>query len=187
MIFQGHAQDRCIAGYAGPAVISCPSSPRDGRVIGSRIAPSIATRRRTARGSPALTLHTYGKGIAVWLAAPFEASAEQANRQLILNLLGHSLPGPYAFQADTHPAVEVTLFNQPDRRQLLVGLLNMQRQLPQVPVPATVRVKVPAGGEVKSVTHVPDSIAVPFTRLSDYVQFDVAPFEGVAMFVCQLG
>jgi hypothetical protein len=47
-------------------------------------------------------------------------------------------------------------------------------------------VKVPAEGEIKSVMHVPDGVAIPFTRLSDYVQFDVAPFEGVAMFVCRL-
>jgi hypothetical protein len=170
------------------AVITLPFvTPETGRVIGSRFAAIHSNPPALQpEGSPAVTMHTYGKGIGVWLAAPFEASAEQANRQLMLNLLGRSLPGPYVFQADTHPAVEVTLFNQPNRQQLLVGLLNMQRQLPQVPVPATVRVKVPAGGEIKSVTHVPDGVAVPFTRLSDYVQFDVAPFEGIAMFVCRL-
>jgi hypothetical protein len=171
-----------LAGITLPFV-----TPETGRVIGSHFAAIHSNPPALQmEGAPAVTLHTYGKGTAVWLAASFETSAEQANRQLMLELVKRILPGPYVFQADTHPAVEVTLFQQSNQNRLQVGLLNMQRQLPQVPVPATVRVLVPTGSEIVSVMHIPDGNAVPFTHTSEYVQFEVTPFEGVSMFVCQM-
>ena len=171
------------------AVITLPFvTPEIGRVIGSRFA-AIHSNPPALKpeSAPAVTMHAYGKGMAVWMAAPFETSAEQANHQLLLNLLRRILPGPYVFEADTHPAVEMTLFEQPDQQRLLVGLLNMQRQLPQVPVSAMVRIKVPSGSDFKQVLRVPDRTPAPFTRVSEYVQFEVEPFDGIAMFVCQFG
>jgi hypothetical protein len=169
-------------------VITLPFvTPEVGHAIGSHFAAIHSNPPALQpEGSPAVTLHPFGKGVAIWLAAPFEASAEHANCQLILNLLNRILPGPHQFQADAHPAVEVTLFSQLDQRRLLVGLLNMQRQLPQVPVPATVRVQEPPGHKINQITLVPDGKTISFTRTPDYVQFEVAPFTGIAMYVCQL-
>ena len=88
-------------------------------------------------------------------------SSNAVNGRLLVWLLKRVLPGPYHFEVETHPAVEMTLFHQAEKGRLLAGLLNMQRDLPPVPVGAVVRVKVPEGtaGD-RSVVRVPDRKAI---------------------------
>ena len=137
-----------------------------------------ATPGRTRRSS----LHRFGKGRAVWVAAPFESVQEKVNHQLFLALLRRILAGPYRFEVDTHPAVEMTLFHQPEKKRLLAGLLNLQRQLPQVPVAAGVRVLPLPGRPVRRVVRLPQQTPVPFTKAEPYVEFRVEPFDTLAMF-----
>jgi len=52
---------------------------------------------------------------------------------------------------------------------VLGGLLNLQRQLPQVPVPATVRVLPPPGRRVERVLRLPSLESVAFASAGPYV------------------
>jgi len=101
-------------------------------------------------------------------------------------MLRRAYAGPHVIEVDAHPAVEATLFDQPDRQRLLVGLLNMQRQLPQVPVPAIVRVRVPAGKAIRTIWRVPDHTNMAFSHTGERVQFEVPPFDGIVMFICDM-
>ena len=92
----------------------------------------------------------------MWVAAPIEISTESVNARLVAALLRRVLPGPYQFEVDAHPSVEMTLFHQPAKRRWLAGLLTMQQQLPAIPVPATVRVRVAADKKVTAVVHLPE-------------------------------
>jgi len=168
------------------ATVTLPHVPWESeRVIGSHFADIESSQPALTPGSdPALVQHAFGKGRAVWLAAPLESShsgAEEANGRLVLSVLRRVFPGPYYFEADTHPSVEMTLFHQPDKKRLLAGLLNMQQQLPPIPVGATVRVQVPSGRRAMRVVSIPEQKTIPFEEAGPYTQFQLRPFDALAM------
>jgi hypothetical protein len=103
------------------------------------------------------------------------------NARLVAALLKRLLPGPYYFEADTHPTVEMTLFHQEEKKRLLAGLLTMQQNLPPFPATATVRVQIPAGKKITTVTHLPERKPLKFKMAGAYVQFDLEPFDGLTM------
>jgi hypothetical protein len=160
--------------------------PSSGTNIGSHFAaihsnpPALEPTK-----SPAIVEHAFGKGRAVWVACGIEAGEERVDQQLALALVRRILRGPCRFEVDTHPAVEMTLFDQPEKKRMLAGLLNLQRQLPQVPVPAVVRVLPPAGTTIRRVRRLPDQQEVATTRVGPYVQFQVAPFDALTMFTIE--
>ena len=157
--------------------------PGLGHNIGSHFAAIHSNPPALRPGSePAAVYHRFGKGQSVWVACGIEGGQEWADRQMVLALLRRVLPGPHRFEIDTHPAVEMTLFHQPERKRLLATLLNLQRQLPQVPVPAVVRVQPVSGQKVRRVLRLPQQTPVPFAERMPHVEFHVEPFDTLAMF-----
>jgi hypothetical protein len=99
----------------------------------------------------------------------------------VSSLLRRLLPRPYHFEVDTHPSVEMTLFHQAEKRQLLVCLLTMEWQLVPIKLGATVRVQVPSGRSATAVSGLPEHKDIQFKRTGKYVEFRVEPFETMAM------
>jgi hypothetical protein len=168
------------------ATVTLPFPPIESEhVIGSHFTDIESDQPALTPGSdPALVQNAFGKGRAVWLSAPLESThsnPEEVNTKLVLSVLRRVFPGPYWFEADTHPSVEVTLYHQRDRKRLLAGLLNMQQQLPPIPVGATVRVQVPTGRRATRVISVPAGREIPFEKAGPYTQFRVPPFEALSM------
>ena len=168
------------------ATVTLPYMPIESEhVIGSHFAELETDEPALTPGSdPALVRHSFGKGRAVWLAAPLESShygPEEVNGRLVLSVLRGVFPGPYYFEADTHPSVEMTLYHEPDKKRMLAGLLNMQQQLPPIPVGATVRVQVPSGRRVTRVVTIPEQKTIPFEKAGPYTQFRLQPFDALAM------
>jgi hypothetical protein len=165
------------------ATITLPfAPPAQGKPIGSRFGAIHSNPPALTPGTdPGIVWNTFGKGKAVWVAAPIETSSEAVNARLVGALLKRLLPGPYQFEVDTHPSVEMTLFHQVEKKRLLAGLLTMQLQLPALPVNATVRVQVPSGKKVTAVVHVPDRKPLKFKTAGAYVQFDLEPFNALSM------
>jgi hypothetical protein len=176
-------QAQALPGAQVWATVTLPFvEPEKGRAVGSRFAAIHSNPPALQPGpDPGVVLHSFGKGQAIWVAAPIETSSEAVNAKLFLTLLKRVLPGPYQFEVDTHPAVEMTLFHQAEKRCLLAGLLNMQQQLPPIPVSATVRVQVPSGRRAKSVVLLPERKAIQFEPIGPYVQFRLEAFESLAM------
>jgi hypothetical protein len=127
-------------------------------------------------GDPGITIHNYGKGKAIWIAAPIETAENKVNDKLLVSLLKDALNGPYHFEADTHPSVQLTLFDQPQRSTLLLGLLNMQTEDEPFATPATVRVKAPEGKRIVSAFHLPDKKPMQMTQAGPYVNLTFPPF-----------
>jgi hypothetical protein len=165
------------------ATITLPFAPPDqGKPIGSRFGAIHSNPPALTPGTdPGLVWNTFGKGRAVWAAAPIESSTEAVNARLVLALLKRLLPGPYHFEADTHPSVEMTLFHQQDKKRMLAGLLTMQQQLPPFPAAATVRVRVPSGKKITAVSHLPERKPLKFKTTGPHVQFDLEPFDALSM------
>jgi hypothetical protein len=178
------------------ATVTLPFVPVESeRVIGSNFADIESDQPALTPGSdPALVQHSFGKGSTVWLAAPLEsvskaqffgspsgARTPEINARLVLSVLRRVLSGPYYFEVDTHPTVEMTLFHQAEKKRLLAGLLNMQQEFPAIPVGATVRVQVPSGRRATRVVSVPQGKEIPFEKAEVYTQFRIQPFEALAM------
>ena len=159
---------------------------REGYTIGTRFAQIWSNPPAPVPGSdPGIVINSFGKGKAVWVAAPIESRAEAVYARIVSHLLHRVLPGPYHFEVETHRAVEMTLFHQAEKRKMLVSLLNAQTQLPTIPVGATVRVLLPAGRKPRRVVQLPDQKEVAFTPAGQYVQFVVPPFKILAMAVVE--
>jgi hypothetical protein len=151
-----------------------------GYVIGRHFAQIWSNPPAPEAGKdPAIVINKFGKGKAIWLAAPIETATVPANQNMVLHLLKNALPGPYKFEADADPAVEVILFHQPENKRMLVGVLNMQEPFPTLPVDATIRVKIP--GKAKQVLRLPDEKKAAFTIVGEYVQFHIPSISVFAM------
>lgn len=132
---------------------------------------------------PGCTIHRFGKGTAIWLAAPFEASVESATAKLLTYLIRSALPSPPLVEAITHPSVEITVFHQQPERRLLVSLLTTQSQLPSLPVQASLRVRLPEGKRSRQVLAIPSRKSVPFEQHGQVAAFRSEPFQPLAMFL----
>lgn len=176
-----------LSGAKVLATVTLPwVAPELGHSIGSHFASIHSNPPALVPGTnPALVLNSFGKGKSVWLAGPIEAGLPEVNPILLVHLLKQALPGPYKFEVETHPSVEMTLFHQPEQKRLLVGLLSMQDFLPSIPVPATVRVQPPVGRTVKAVVQVPERKAVKFETAGAYVQFHLEPFDMFTMLLVE--
>jgi hypothetical protein len=154
--------------------------PALGRPIGSHFGAIHSNPPNPTPGlDPGIVSNSFGRGRAVWVAAPIELSAEAVNTRLIAALVRTALPGPYHFEVETHPSVEMTLFHQKDKKRLLAGLLTMQDQLPAFPVNAKVRVQAP--GHVTAVLRLPDRKPIKFAAGTPYVEFELEPFNSLSM------
>lgn len=160
--------------------------PALGKNIGSHFAAIHSNPPALQTGdAPALVVNRFGKGRAVWFAAPMESRDEAVNRNLLLALLRRYLAAPLKFQLDTHPAVEATLFHQPDQHRLRLSLLNLQRDLPQTPVGAKASVLLPEGTRLRSVTRLPDGNHVATEEKDRCAHFEIEPFAPFAMFAVE--
>ncbi len=163
------------------ATVTLPFAPPAlGRPIGSHFGAIHSNPPNPTPGrDPGIVSNSFGKGRAVWVAAPIELSSEAVNTRLIAALVRTALPAPYHFEVETHPSVEMTLFHQKDKKRLLAGLLTMQDQLPAFPVNAKVRVQAP--GQVTAVLRLPDRKPLNFTAGTPYVEFELEPFNSLSM------
>ena len=156
--------------------------PEAGTALNSRFAQIWSDPPAPHAGSdPGIVINNFGKGKSVWVAAPLESRADAVDARVFEFLLKLILQPPFKFEADTDPAVEVTLFHQKDRHRLLVGMLNLQAQVPAIPVAAAIRVLVPSGSKVRKVSLLPEEKTVKFSHSGSYVSFHVPEFKLVRM------
>ena len=132
-------------------------------------------------GDPGIVVNDFGKGKTVWSSLPIETRSNAINAKIFELLLKRILKAPLSFESDTERTVEMTLFSQPDKRRLLVSLLNLQEEFPTIPVSATVRVLLPAGRYPEQVLLLPEEKAVEFSQTGQYISFHVLPFKLVSM------
>jgi hypothetical protein len=149
------------------ATLTLPyTDPADGRKIASIHSnpPGVATDYAS------VVYRRFGKGKVIWVAAPLEAAPQQPHKDVFANMVRTLAGVPFSFEADAPPAVEVTLFHQPDRKRYLVNVVNEQELLPPVPV-FDVRIRVRMGGKrATRVAPLPAESPLPFDVKGDYVE-----------------
>lgn len=158
--------------------------PEVGDAINTRFAQIWSQPPALTPGTdPGIVINSYGRGHAVWVAAPIESgrAVQAVNARLVTALLRRVLFGPYHFEVDAYPWVEMTLLHQSENHRLLAGLLNMQQERSHQPAPATVRVHLPEGHRATRVLHLPDQKTIRHEEVGPYVQFRLEPFKILAM------
>jgi len=115
---------------------------------------------------PVVVENSYGSGRAVYSTFDLERTDAEANETLFLHLIRSLLPGSPAFAADTHPAVWVNAFDQPESSRVMISLLNYQAEQPPAPVPVRLTVRRPTGRRFTSLRRVPEDRPLAY-RLGD--------------------
>jgi hypothetical protein len=157
-------------------------APEAGRAIGSHFAAIHSNPPATYPGTaPAIVLHSFGRGRSLWVAAPIESSQEWINGQAFTYLLNLILSKPFKIETDTHPSIEAILLHQPAKKSLIASFINLETELPQIPVSASVRISLSEVKTSHSVRLVPERRHLPFQLSGGRVSFQVPPFDAIAM------
>jgi hypothetical protein len=110
----------------------------------------------TDTGAPALVRNREGEGCVIYSAADIESGEGAAHERLFISLVRELLPCPPAFEADAHPSVWMTVFDQADRGRQVLSLLNYAKELPVIPGPASVRLNPPPGCRFTGLLSLPE-------------------------------
>ena len=128
----------------------------------------------TDTGTPALTLNTFGKGIAVYSSVALETIGSPASTDVFVACIRRLLGTGVSLSATTHPSVWVEGFHDAERQRFAVSVLHYPTDLPALPVDATVSVQLPTGREVCKAWQCPDgaNVEVRPSALPGSIEFD---------------
>ncbi|MFA5687892.1 MAG: alpha-L-fucosidase [Kiritimatiellales bacterium] len=122
-------------------------------------------------GAPAMIKKSFGQGRVIWSAAQFEAAIQPPHKKAFESLVRSCFTVPPAFSSNAHPAVELTLFEQPERARFLLNLVNAQDVLPPVPIHG-IQLYVRLNGKTpESIVRVSDGVKLFFSTDGDTIQF----------------
>jgi hypothetical protein len=86
----------------------------------------------------------------------------------------------FTFEVDTHPAVEATMFHQPDRRRYLFSLVNFQPLLPNIPIrDILVRTRLPQ--RIRGIQTIFGEPAQIVQRQKDYTRLKVSRLDTLSV------
>ena len=128
---------------------------------------------------PAVVLHRFGEGKAIYVTGDLERDAIHGDT--FVNLV-RLLADRFSFEADAPKSVEITVFHQEEGRRSIINAINFQKELPNVPVDgARVRLRLDAK-KPSQLGVVPDGQRLDFDVRDGYVEFTVPRLETFAMF-----
>lgn len=129
--------------------------------------------------NPEIVENNFGKGRAIYASTAIEAVDVLASTfvKILKRLQPH-----YRFEANAHPAVEVTMFHQPDRKRYVLSLVNFQKDLPNIPIDG-IEVELRMGGtKVEAVEMLPQGEKLKIKPSAEGVSFTVPRLESLRMF-----
>ncbi len=86
----------------------------------------------------------------------------------------------FAFEMDTHPAVEATLFHQPTRSRYLLSLINFQKDLPNIPID-NIRVTLRLPASLRRITLLLEGQTLSHHSAEEGVTFAIPRVTTLAM------
>lgn len=153
-------------GNAQPlATLSLPYGYPHGGSVGDQNWASIhSSPRWSDTATPVIVENRFGRGSVIYSAADIEAGTSTAHEPLFVGLIRSLLDDVPAFEADTHPAVWVTAFDQPESKRTILSFLNYQAELPVLPIAdVPFRLRAPANGRFKRLAILPAGTDLPFS------------------------
>jgi len=175
------SQTRVIA-RPGAQVLGHAVLPYTARTEARRYVSIHSDPPGVATDDPAVVLHDFGEGRALYLTADLER--HELHADAFAGLI-RFLAGPFTVEADAPASVEVTTFHQPKEKRLRVSLVNFQKELPNVPIEA-IRVRLRLTGRIPGALWLlPDRRPWPYGLSEDAVEFVVPRLETLAMFLLE--
>jgi hypothetical protein len=164
------------------ATITLPyTDPSDGRCFASIHSnpPGMETRY------PAIVSKEYGKGLVIWAAAAFESIDQEPHMKTFAKILRSLAQVPFSFQADCPPAVEITVFHQPENKRYVIHLVNIQEIMPVIPVyDITLKIELCGKTAIKAFT-VPDGRELDIACENSYTVVKIPKLDIYSMAVLQ--
>lgn len=150
-----------------------------------RFGSAISNPPMKETASPALVRHQYGKGEVLYVAGNLEEIPFPYHHAILISLMKR-LCGTPLVETDAPGAVEATLFDQPERKRLVLSLLNLPLELPPLPVPGlTIRLNLPEKYAVKALFLAPEDVPVPFEHKGHSLEIKMDKLEEFALFTLQ--
>ena len=145
------------------------ASPAAGNVFDQNWASIHSSPPWQDTGTPVIVHHCAGQGEVIYSAADIESVASDAGTRVFLSLVRRLLGAePCRIESDAHSCVWIEARDLPEQGGTVVGLLNVQEELPPLPVPeVTVRLRPPPGRRYTTLVELPAQRPVPFTTASD--------------------
>ncbi|MBR6470325.1 MAG: beta-galactosidase trimerization domain-containing protein [Victivallales bacterium] len=112
--------------------------------------------------SPAFTVHPYGRGKCVWLAAPLLRIRQYSQQAYLRRILGEFLPA-FVETENLPGSAELTLLKAKGEAKYLLCLVNAQNELPVIPL-HQVKLKLHWDVMPRAIHCVSSGKAVPFTQ-----------------------
>jgi hypothetical protein len=111
-----------------------------------------------------LTVNTFGKGQCIYLSSPVLSLQQDAQQTFGAWLFAEFSPSAYVLDTNAPPCVEVTVNRSTTKNAYLIGFVNYQKELPNVPVrDISVTLHLPGVGTPTACTRVSDGTAVDVT------------------------
>ena len=130
---------------------------------------------------PSLVRNRYGKGMCYYSAGTLEFMPHDAHGCVFAGLVRSMLGGGLTFETNAPRPVELTVYDDPEAKRLLVCALNFQRELPNIPV-HDLNVSVNLRGKaVKSVSLLPGNGRMEYVERQGFVEFKIERLETFAM------
>lgn len=108
--------------------------PSEGTIEGGDWAAIHSSPSWQDTDRPTIVENNYGKGRAIYSAADLESGVSEGHDKTFLALIRSLLGARPSFEADTHPSVWMTVFDQVDKKRQIVSFLNYQSELPVIPI-----------------------------------------------------
>jgi len=130
---------------------------------------------------PSIVLNRVGKGKVMYSAGPLEIWEYSTQRDIVGRMLKMLTSRPLFFETDAPKPVEITMFDQPDRKRIILHMLNFQQALPNIPV-RYIRVKIFMNkSKPVRVNILPDEKTIKFKMSGGSVEFVMEELINYAM------
>ena len=134
--------------------------------------PWLATQQ------PEVVFHRFGKGRTIYCATMLEDMENV--RDVFIRLLRRLSP-TFSVEANAPAAVELTLFDQPDRQRHVLGLVSIQSDQPNLPVDG-IEVRLRLRRPVRSIRLLPGNRKIPHRTRAGVVTFTAPRLHTLALF-----
>jgi hypothetical protein len=172
---QGHGME--VVAHEGAEVLATTTLPWPAPDA-SRFASIHSDPPWQPTTNPEVVFHRFGRGQVIYCSSLLEGvDSLDATFVRLIRMLCHR----FTYEVAAPPAVEVTLFGQPDRGRYVLSLVNFQNELPNLPVDG-IDVSLNLAEAVNRIELLPEGRNVPFRVTGDAVTFRAPRLETLRMF-----
>ncbi len=167
-------------------VLGTLALPCSGREEVVRFGSAISNPPMIWEKSPAAIRHKFGKGEAIYVAGKLEDMGFDAHREILAGIFLSLLGKKKIIETNAPATTEITVFDQPDKRRLIISVLNLPADLPPAPLfDIKVRVNLPTGIRAKRLLLAPEESPVPCRTAKNSIAFRLERLDQYSMLILQ--